>query len=144
MKKRTRNVKVEEWHREKGMGHLPNLAQDDLHSEPTHLIKWQRYPWEFKTGAWENWHTVHAKCPRTDRPRSARLAACLCFCQQRSWKRGSRENQIGPFSSLRFHLPHPRFSLTTGRNLPPADTQISTDAKALPLMAEATLSCKKR
>lgn len=32
VKKQRRNVKVEEWRREKGMGHSPDLSQDDLHN----------------------------------------------------------------------------------------------------------------
>lgn len=69
---------------------------------------------------------------RASSPRAFETSWCVCAY---AMKVRTKENQIKAFSCSLFHVLHSPFSLTTGRNLPPADTQIGTDAKAPPWTA---------
>lgn len=143
--KKRRDVKVEEWRREKGMGPLPNPLKMICTIKPCMPLNGSGIHESSRLGPGKNWRTVHAKCPRTRQNTVHETRCPSLLLPTKVTKVGEqRKPQINPFSLLLFHLPHPQFNLTTGRNLPPADTQISTDAKVLPLMAGPTPSCTRR
>lgn len=117
---------------ERGEGdweHCQILVQEICAIKPNHQLIGIGFHQSSRPGAWENGQSIFPTCLQNQ---LVCVRVCVRLCYESKDQR--KPKQTIQLLSL-FHVLHSPFSLTTGRNLPPADTQIGTDAKAPPWTA---------